>query len=163
MYYDFFRPEFSNNTFLSNTAEYGPNIASYPVKIVFQSDPNDEMELLNVKSGSVYNKTVRLALLDYDGQEITSDNVSQIGIFNSNLNTSISGTNKIKVTRGIAEFDNLILITAPGSKDIVYSVTSVAIDQAKVRAAFGDVISNNTLTVDFRECLPGEILTSDST
>ena len=34
IYYDLYRPNMTNVIFINNTAPYGPNIASYPVKIV---------------------------------------------------------------------------------------------------------------------------------
>jgi hypothetical protein len=49
--YDIYRPEFVNNEFVNNSAIYGPNIASYPVKIKVKNSNEDQLILSNIGSG----------------------------------------------------------------------------------------------------------------
>ena len=49
--YDFRRPELSNLTFINNEAAYGPNISSYPVRIVSSVMMDEPIILTNVISG----------------------------------------------------------------------------------------------------------------
>lgn len=78
--YDVFRPETTNNEFVNNSAVYGPNIASYPVKIKVKDSNEDQIILSNVGSGLetelnlgkiIYylcNNCIELALYDHDDQ-----------------------------------------------------------------------------------------------
>ena len=50
------------------------------------------------------------------------------------------------------------MISEPGSKGIIVSASSQAIDSSKIRDIFGDTISNNSIEIDFRRWKPGEKL-----
>ena len=118
---------------------------------------NDTIVLTDVGSGIIYPKNLTVALLDYDDQEITTDNTSQIKLQGVTPTAIIAGTDYAKVVKGVGIFDNLVFVFKPGSEHIQYQATSKAIDSSKIRAVFGSVISNNTIDVSFRFCQPGEI------
>jgi len=50
IYYDSFRPNITNSTFLNNSAIYGPDVAGYPIKIV-QEDGSSTITYEEVASG----------------------------------------------------------------------------------------------------------------
>ena len=78
---------------MNNSAGYGPNIASYPIKIKLRNSSSDNIQLTNVGSGVVYDETLEFALVDYDNQINELDNSSLIIITALSLNTSALGTN----------------------------------------------------------------------
>jgi hypothetical protein len=49
--YDVYRPTFVNNYFENNTAVYGPNIASYPIKINVKGHEIEQIRLEDIGSG----------------------------------------------------------------------------------------------------------------
>lgn len=118
---------------------------------------NDTTVLKDVGSGIVYSKNLTVSLLDYDNQEIATDNTSQVKIQGVTLSAIITGTDYAKVVKGVGTFDNLVFVYKPGSQNVQYQTTSKAIDSAKIRTIFGSLISNNTVDVNFRFCQPGEI------
>lgn len=158
IYYDSFRPDFLNDTFSSNYAVYGPNIASYPVKIIVQNSSSDDITLSNVGSNIVYPEEVVLALVDYDRQEISNQNTTQIKITPVTSSAGLSGVDYAKVSQGVGVFDNLIFESEPGSTNVAYRASSKAINQNKINNVFGGQLSENLVNVNFRFCQPGEII-----
>lgn len=77
IYYDIYRPLMTNVTFKNNTAPYGPNIASYPVKVIRTDINSTAFTLDNVASGQTYTQSIELSLVDFDNQ-IASDTSSGI-------------------------------------------------------------------------------------
>ena len=163
IYYDYVRPRIEEVEYTNNSAEYGLNIASYPVKIRQINSTEIDVYLRNVGSGIVYDTILYFGLYDYDGQIMVLDNSDQIVI--SAIDTqaiSISGTNVGLLSQGVASFDNLIFVSTPGSTDISYRATSKAIDTDKIENVFGQTINDNNIYVNFRFCRPGEIITSSN-
>lgn len=163
MNYDFKRPTIENITYGNNQAPYGPDIASYPVKIRFQGSNSDDMVLNDVGSGILYPNTLSLALMDYDNQVMVLNNENQILITPVDpTNSSMQGFNAALLQQGVASFDNLIAIATPGQSGVEYRASSNAIDMALINSAFGSQISDNLITVNFRFCKPGEQQYSDT-
>ena len=77
IYYDIYRPLMTNVTFKNNSAVYGPNIASYPVKVIRTDTNSTAFTLDNVASGQTYTKSIELSLVDFDNQ-IASDTNSGV-------------------------------------------------------------------------------------
>ena len=92
IYYDLYRPGLSENIFEGNSAGYGPNIASYPIKINIRNSNSDFIKLFDVGSGVKYSNSLELALVDYDNQANNLDNSSVITIKSTRSNTSVFGT-----------------------------------------------------------------------
>ena len=163
IYYDNVRPIFTRVVYIDNSAQYGSDIASYPVKIKLVNSSHDDISLFDVGSGIVYNETLSFGLYDFDNQVMVLDNSNQIVISVIDTQTSsVSGTNAGLLRQGIASFQNLIFISTPGSTGILYRATSKAIDVDKIQNVFGQQISENNINVDFRFCRPGEIMTSEN-
>ena len=157
IYYDYNRPVISNNTFINNQASYGSNIASYPVKIVMRDSNTDHMSLESVGSGIKYENDLTLALLDYDNQEMVSNDQDLININPLDFTqSSILGTNYGQLKDGVTTFSDLTFINHPGHANVKFVATSNAIDTDKIQAIFGSQISDNQIDVSFRWCKPGE-------
>ena len=156
LYYDYKRPVLSQNTFINNTAPYGHNIGSYPVRIANVDNMNESILLSNVGSGiylhdspSPSNKSyLKLALFDYDGQIMVLSNSTKISIFNTDNNSSVIGTSEMVTAQGVAQFDNIGFVSIPGSSNVIFEASSEDIDNDKVPRL--DLTINNTITVDFR-------------
>ena len=67
------------------------------------------------------------------------------------------GTDSVKVYSGIATFENLILISKPGTPNVLYQASSKSIDSSKIVQAFGKNQYSNYVDSSFRLCKPGEI------
>ena len=161
--YNYVRPSLSGNFYEDNVALYGPNIASYPVRIKLVNSTEDEMLLDNVGSGITYSHTLNLGLYDYDDQIMILDSSDQISISPVDLQSSdISGINVGLLNQGSTSFDNVAFISHPGSVNVQFKATSKAIDDDKIQNVFGNTVSNNTINVNFRFCQPGEIITNNN-
>ena len=157
VYYDLYRPIFNNNTFSNNSAQYGHNIASYPIKIKLKDTSTDQIILQNVVSGSVYSPALEFELVDHDEQAILTDSVSTLLIRSINANTSIGGTNVVAVNQGAASFDDLIFISKPGSNNVNFEVSSKAIDKDIVSLQYNGTQNQEHLDTSFRFCESGEV------
>ena len=159
--YDFRRPELSNITFDNNQAPYGPNIASYPVRIVNSTMINDSMVLTNVASGIAYHETIKMLLVDYDNQTMNLVDGNQIKILPLTNGATLQGVDYAILVDGEAKFDNLKFIYAPGKININYIATCDLIDSNKV--SYLSLQTNNLIDVSFRYCQPGEVVINNQT
>jgi hypothetical protein len=67
--YNSYPPILNNNTFTNNQAVYGPNVASYPVKIM-RKDGSELVKFTSVDevpSGEKLEHPIPLAIVDVDG------------------------------------------------------------------------------------------------
>ena len=157
IYYNYNRPILQNIIFKNNSAEYGLDIASYPVKIVMSNSSTSQMIINDMASGIVYDKIINLAIMDYDEQIMVLNNINQVQI--SPVNKSIvtmKGVSTSLLKRGISTFSNIIADSKPGNVNILFQASSKAIDLSKVKNVYFKV-SNNLITTNFRFCKPGEI------
>ena len=161
IYYNFRRPHILNTFYSNNTALYGPNIASYPVRIVFNNSANDSMRLTDVVSGAAYSNKLNLTIIDYDNQVMNLLSNSQIKIVAVINNATVKGIDSSKLIDGVAEFDNIQFIYKPGHPNTTYLAISNLIDANKVR--YVDVSTDNTISVSFRYCKPGEVIVNNRT
>ena len=149
IYYNFRRPQFLNNTFTNNTASYGSNIASYPVRVVMDGMMDQNIELNNVASGLVYSETVKLLLVDFDNQEMNLVNDNQIKISPITNGARLLGTDSASLRMGKAEFDNnLQFAYIPGQENVQYRLSCSLIDSNKV--SYLNLPTNDTINVSFR-------------
>lgn len=157
--YDVFRPFLQDNIFLNNTALYGPDIASYPIKVKFVNNDSDKMELINVGSGIQADQIFSMGLYDHDNQIMNLDSSSQINIkLIDSVNSDLKGTIISSVDSGAAKFEEIIFIAPPGTQKVNYSVSSVSIDKTKLLRQYkGNFIQENII-VSFRFCEPGEAI-----
>ena len=158
IYYDYNRPEIANNIFIDNQAQYGPDIASYPVKIVMNGSNTGYMSISNVGSGTEYENSIVLALLDFDNQTMVLNNQDSITINPFNFTeSSIFGTNYGLLKSGVTSFSGLTFKNQPGADNAAFVASSKAIDIDKISNVFGTQISDNNIGISFRWCKPGEI------
>ncbi|CAI2363934.1 unnamed protein product [Moneuplotes crassus] len=161
IYYDSFRPLFLN-VYFNNSAEYGPNIGSYPIKISQVNSSIQNIEFDFVGSGIKYPSEIKLQIVDHDGQNIATDSTSQIKISPITSNTFLTGIDYAQVKNGVGTFDNLVFQAAPGKSGIEYKAFSKSIDSSLVTRVYGS-IDQNLITVNFRWCQPGEMYSSNET
>ena len=159
--YDFRRPELSNLTFINNQAAYGPNIASYPVRIVNSVMIDEPIVLTNVTSGMTYHQTIRMLLVDYDSQTMNLVSNSQINIVPVTSGAKLQGVDYSVLINGQADFDNLQFVYGPGQDNIEYVATCDLIDSNKV--SYLSLPTNNSIDVSFRYCQPGEVVINNQT
>jgi hypothetical protein len=153
--YNMYRPLLHNNQFINNSALYGPNIASYPINLLINSTYLTNITLPETVSGQKYPQHLNISLIDYDNQIMILDNASTISIKGTTSGSLTEGTTITKVKQGTAVLDNLIFVYKPGGNNILYNITSNAIEYAKVQ-----ILQNYQygvqVHVSFRFCKPGE-------
>ena len=137
IYYTMNRPQLDNNIFNNNSAQYGTDIGSYPVRIVQTGTTNNIISINNVASGLVYNETLQFTLVDYDNQVMNLENENTLKITAISENASISGTDYTKLAGGVGSFSSLTFVAKAGMDNVQYQVTSKAIDSSKVRVIAG--------------------------
>ena len=137
VYYDVFRPNMTNNLFQNNSAPYGNDIASYPVRIIAQGDDDYQISIYQISSGQLIANTLILNVVDYDNQTITNLIKGSITIASIDLNTKVQGRNSESIVSGVSTFNGLILIAKPGSNNVQFSVTTSAIDNSVILKQFG--------------------------
>ena len=157
IYYNLYRPYMSQNMFENNTAQYGSNIASYPIKIVLVDNQSDGIILSDVASGQVYSPALRFKLVDHDDQIITIDNASTIKIRSIGENMSVSGFAQSVVNQGEASFDQLVFQAKPGSQNVEFQITSLALDFDKISLQNNNTSSQAKINASFRYCESGEV------
>ncbi|CAG9318584.1 unnamed protein product [Blepharisma stoltei] len=164
-------PEFANNSYTNNAAEYGGDIASYPVKLMQVNEMgaledynsrrlNDfvsDINLTDIASGqSIKNKLV-VALVDNMNKVIATDDSSEAELKAVNSTTQISGKIKVNAVKGIFNFSEFVISEDPGS-DIQIMVTSSAIDTSKIKKSGETVFSKSLVfNVNMRNCKIGEV------
>jgi hypothetical protein len=153
--YNSFRPSLDNVTYSS--------IYSYPVKIIVQNSLTDEIILNNVGSGIAYHKILKLALVDYDNQEMFLENTSQIKILSNTAGASLAGVDYARTIAGVGAFSHLVFKYSPGAMNVSYVATSKTIDEGLINAVFGQQFSDNRVEINFRLCQPGERIVGDGT
>jgi predicted outer membrane repeat protein len=161
IYYNYKRPTFSNVMYQNNSAEYGRDIASYPVKIQVENSESDELVLSDVGSGVKLDTPLNLKLVDFDNQTIVLDNSTQIFIQAINFSqAAVKGFNAEILNQGVASFDDILFIAPPGSKNIKFSVICKAIDAEKIDRIFGSQLGSSKIFAGFRYCKRGEFQTA---
>jgi len=164
VYYDFKRPSFSQITYKDNQAKYGPNVASYAVKLRINGVELDHAKVTDIGSGIRYADTIYYELLDVDNQVMVLNSQDQIVMTPVNRSlVSFTSTNSALLRGGVASFSDILVVAKPGSADVLIKVSCKAIDSGKIVKVFGGPISNSTISMSFRYCKPGEIQMLDNT
>ena len=158
IYYNYLNPTLRDNLFTNNTASYGENFASYPVKVGLVGQPhNGTITVNDVGSGIELEEDLEIALFDFDDQIMSLDITSQIIILsNDQTSHQIGGTNGVVVKNGIATFNSLSATSDPGSSNKLFSVSSRTIDLDKISTIYGNSITQPTMVMNFRYWKPGE-------
>jgi hypothetical protein len=158
LYYGFKHPKIDNWHYKNNSAPYGNELASYAVKIRLLNSSSDQMTVSNIGSGIAYHQNISFSLLDYDNQVLVTNSENDISISPiNNSENSIVGSNSVLLSNGTGVFVSLTVIGKPGSKGIKFQMSSKAINTAKINQVYGEQVSSNTISLNFRNWQPGEV------
>ncbi|CAI2374896.1 unnamed protein product [Moneuplotes crassus] len=164
IYYSLKRPDIVDSMFTDNSARYGDNLASYPVKVRIEGQSDSYIKFTDVGSGITMPSSLVFALLDYDNQVVSLNSEDTFGIFApAGSNATVKGVNSVNFNAGIATIEGIMFVDQPGSKNVKFDSSTAAIDKGRVSLAFPDQDFNNDITVDFRFCQPGEEATDQGT
>ena len=120
IYYNLNRPSMAQWNFNNNTAHYGSDIASYPVKVVRKGTSTNKIFLDEVASGLEYDNNFQLDLIDYDKQVLSLDNNTIIKITSNDNKAIVKGTDFVRINNGTSIFDNLIFKSEAGAQNISF-------------------------------------------
>ena len=162
IYYNLYRPKLINVTKENNTAMYGNDIASYPIKAKLKNANSDLIMLDSVVSGQVYSPSLAFELIDHDEQVIVIDSSSTIKINTIDSNSLLGGILVAAVNQGEAIFDELILVAKPGSDNVQFQISSAAIDNDIIDLQYNGTVKQNNIEASFRHCQSGEIEVDDT-
>ncbi|CAG9312596.1 unnamed protein product [Blepharisma stoltei] len=162
------KPTIENNIFENNKASYGPDIASFPIMMIFLSNNSRNLErkvasedskltLNNIASGQNNNPPLAFILVDDLNQIVTTDTTSQAQINAANGGTIISGTTMVYAKNGIYYFDDYIISAEPGSS-VYIDIVSSGIDTRKMNTSRESLrmSSSFSINVNLRLCEVGE-------
>ena len=127
----------TNLIFQNNSAPYGNDIASYPVRIVAQGSNDFQISLNELTSGQLFTKGLVLNVIDFDNQTVTNLIKGNIVVSIIYQNTKVSGRNSESIINGVSTFSGLILSAKPGSNKIQFSVNTGNIDSSVISRQFG--------------------------
>ena len=117
------------------------------------------MRLSDVVSGITYPEKINLTIVDLDNQVMNLLNYGQIKIVGVSEGASVRGIDSSRLNNGVAQFDSIHFVHRPGQSNTIYRAVSNLIDSNKVR--YLDVPTDNTISVSFRYCKPGEVIVDD--
>ena len=145
-----------SNIFEANQAQYGPDIASYAVRIVELSNIDTNIMLDGVSSGitltnsptSSGQRSLQLCLADFDNQVMVLIDSSNIKITPVDINARLVGISEALANNGMSTFNDIGFVYAPGAQNIQFEATSIEIDQTKVEHL--DLPTDNSISVSFR-------------
>jgi hypothetical protein len=159
------QPTFLNNSFSNNSAEYGPDVASFGIKMKSLDFDESQGKLskvsedsyIDIASGQRLPQPIVIALVDHTGQVVKTDNSSTASIFpKDTANMTVTGNSKVTAVRGVYTFTEVKFSAQPGvsikalfSSDVLDALTSQV-----------SGYSTEPLSVDMqlRECQTGEAL-----
>ncbi|CAG9321997.1 unnamed protein product [Blepharisma stoltei] len=149
-------PKFENNSCENNKAEYGDNIASYPVSIkIMNADWNGELK--DLASGQPTTTLLIVSLIDHLGSVVTTDNSSVAEIISTSKDVVLSGELKVAAVNGIFTFSSFIISAQPGSNFSIEIQTNGVDISKSVKANDGLNYNSSLFTkVTLRECVLGE-------
>jgi hypothetical protein len=155
------QPTFFNNSFSDNAAVYGPDVASFGVKMKSQDfDEGKQSKVsgdsyVNIASGQRLPQPIVIALVDHTGQVVKTDNTSTASISPADTaNVTVTGNSKVTAVEGVYSFTEVKFSAQPG-------VNVKALFSSDALAALTSEDSGySTLSVDMqiRECQAGEAL-----
>jgi len=135
IFYTLYRPEIINVTYSGNSAPYGPNIGSYPVKVILTDTNSTTFSLSGIASGQVYPGQIRMSVVDVDNQITNSKGSVFINPIESGTNTL--GRNSEGLVSGTATFKDIIFLAKPGMQNVKFEVSTNSIDKSKMLKQFG--------------------------
>ena len=155
------KPVLANITTFSNAATYGPDFASFPIKLSLLASNSsasrrlDDNVFAGMPPGQPTGVLLRAGLIDHYGQVFNIDNVSVAELTPKTLGSiAISGITKVNAENGIFTLKSFIIYADPNSTaEVVLSTPTI--DQSTK----GDPDIHQpriTLHMEMRSCEPGE-------
>jgi hypothetical protein len=162
--YDTYEPNLQNNTYINNSAIYGQDIYSYAVKImqVVNGELVELSKFTNIPSGITIEDPIELAVVDVEGNILTSDSTSYIKITEIESDTKVLGQNTVTLTNGKASFTETVFNASPGRPNVDFKISSSAIKYNVVEFLDDETYGTQIITINFRWCKPGEIEIGDT-
>ena len=127
----------TNLTFKNNSAPYGDNIASYPVKVIITDSNSTTYTLNDVASGQEYPKYIELSLVDYDNQIVSCTQSGVVSVNSVGENTNTLGRSSEPIVNGKVTFKEIIFVAEPGSKNVPFTVSTNTISANVMLKQFG--------------------------
>jgi hypothetical protein len=90
----------TNVVFTSNSAPYGKDIASYPVKIVDATTLSPNITFSDMVSGQTVSTDLRFKVLDHDNQVTSVSNGGRISIIPVSSDALALGENSASIVSG---------------------------------------------------------------
>ena len=153
--YNLYRPVLTKLSFNNNSALYGPNIASYAIKLKIDNQINSSIMINNVVSGKI-GQAFKFSILDFDDQVMILDSSSKITVRSNTNNSQTTGKIIGVVKEGVIEMSEIIFISAPGSANITFSIIPSSIDMKIAHAVYGADYNLPIIIANFRYWKPGE-------
>lgn len=152
IYYDYYCPSEQSVSFANNSAPYGPDYASYPVRIgTLNGNIVDKITINDVGSGIPLESPLSLALFDQNNQVYILDSTSQLKLDLLNISDgNISGINQAVMNRGQATFDSFSAVVDPGAESIKMEVSSTLLDDIKLSEIFTQTDFSQKVEMSFR-------------
>jgi hypothetical protein len=155
------QPTCINNTFSSNAAVYGPDVASFGVKMKSQDEGKQSKvsgdSYVNVASGQRLPQPIVIALVDHSGQVVKTDNSSIASIFPADTaNVTVSGNSKVTAVKGVYFFTEVKFTAQPGvNVKALFSSDAIATLPSEDSGYSTELLS---VDMQIRECRTGEAL-----
>ena len=146
------QPSIVNSSYVSNSAYYGANLASFAYRI---SVPDSRLlSISNIPPGQPLSSPIVASVLDHYNQTVSTDDSSTAQLTTTDFaNFIISGQSKVTAKSGTYTFADLTISGPPGSQ----TTLQVSGDFA----SSGTGSSRLNLTVGLRDCLSGEATVSN--
>jgi predicted outer membrane repeat protein len=154
------KPSFNNVTFFLNSATYGPDIASYPVRLGVIDTDLTEVPVVPYAtvSGSTIPQPLLVALFDDNDQIVSTESTvsATLKAYNED-DTFLVGQASALASDGVFSYEDLIIVTTPGTNAELLA-TSLAIDYTQPDP--NSNVTPSAFLFDFpvRDCILGEIL-----
>ena len=133
IYYNLYQPTSDRNTFYNNNALYGNDFASYPTRLEIIGGNTRT----NLVSGQRYTESIKVRLLDGDGNLMDADNSSIVEIQIVQSSTSLSGTTLVPFVNGEASFNDLVFTAEPERQNVPFQIRCASIDNQIVSRVQG--------------------------
>jgi hypothetical protein len=152
--YNSYQPKMLNNTFQNNTAIFGEDVASYATRIKLVVNGTklvDFVELNNVPSGIRIDTPIEVALVSAENDQIMiSDSESTVKFYLIEEGTNVRGQATVTLKNGRATFSNTVFIATPGAKNIMFKVSSNAINNRVLQFLDPVKYADQIISLNFR-------------
>jgi hypothetical protein len=161
-----FQPIIQDNLFINNTAQYGNDIASFPLRVVLIDNYNSSLFIINstnfatekfnlVAPGQAA-PSIHLALVDISNQIVSTENSIIAELNSPNKSVLISGETKIKAYKGLFNFSDFTISGLTGSNITISITQSPEALTNGLRSPDLMIETSLYLKVFLRDCVIGE-------